>query len=278
MLDDHALWRDNFVGALQLLALAAARLPFGIPDPILCGASAVTLYTGDLWPVDELRVIAADTRPLTAELFAVGFRWTQRPLYLGEGLWHHQLQIGADVIEDHVSLASAEFLNVLSVTGDWPLAARLGGELASIKVIGIEDLIVEQATEWLACRMPTSEVATKSGVLVTLAQSGVGGRFRGAYLQRRLAWETNGEVAFDASPFRDDLAEGSAPRMTTLTRMQTLISAWHLRQGFAFDAASSRTARGSRRNRTLENRYQYDEARRAGTSSFESANVVPFDV
>jgi hypothetical protein len=278
MLDDHALWRDNFVGALQLLALAAARLPFGIPDPILCGASAVTLYTGDLWPVDELRVIAADTRPLTAELFAVGFRWTQRPLYLGEGLWHPQLRIGADVIEDHVSLASAEFLNVLSVTGDWPLAARLGGELASIKVIGIEDLIVEQATEWLARRMPTSEVATKSGVLVNLAQSGVGGRFRGAYLQRRLAWETNGEVAFDASPFRDDLAEGSAPRMTTLTRMQTLINAWHLRHGFAFDAASSRTARGSRRNRTLENRYQYDEARRAGTSSFESANVVPFDV
>ena len=151
MLDDHAVWRDDFVGALQLLGQAAARLPFGVPDPILCGASAVALYTGDLWPVGELQLIAADARPLTAELFAVGFRWTQRPLYLGEGLWHPQLQIGADVIEDHVSLASAEFLNVLSVTGDWPLAARLGGELASIKVIGIEDLIVEQPrTGWRA--------------------------------------------------------------------------------------------------------------------------------
>jgi hypothetical protein len=179
MLDDHALWRDNHVGALQLLGLAAARLPFGVPDPILCGASAVALYTGDLWPVDELQVIAADTRPLTAELFAVGFHWTQCPLYRGKGLWHPQLQIGADVIEDHVSLASAEFLSVLSVTVDWPLAARVGGELASIKVIGIEDLIVDQATDWLARRMPTCEVATKSGVLVTLAQSGVGGRFRG---------------------------------------------------------------------------------------------------
>ena len=278
MLDDHALWRDNFVGALQLLGLAAARLPFGVPDPILCGASAVALYTGDLWPVGELQVIAADARPLTAELFAVGFRWTQRPLCLGRGLWHPQLQIGADVIEDHVSLASAEFLNVLSVTVDWPLAARVGGELASIKVIGIEDLIVEQATEWLARRMPTSEVATKSGVLVTLAQSGVGGRFRGAYLQRRLAWETNGEVAFDASRSRDDLADDNAPRTTTLARMQTLINAWHLRHGFAFDAPSLRPARGSRRNRTLERRHRNDEARRAGTSSFVSANVVPFDV
>ena len=261
----------------RLLGLAAARLPVGVPDPMLCGASAVALYTGDLWPVDELQVIAADTRPLTAELFAVGFRWTQRPLYHGKGLWHPQLQIGADVIEDHVSLASAEFLNVLSVTVDWPLTERAGGDLPAIKVIGIEDLIVEQATDWLAHRVSTSEVATKSGVLVALAQSGVGGRFRGEYLQRRLAWETNGEVAFDASPSRDDLADDTAPRMTTLTRMRTLINAWHLRHGFAFHASNSRLARGSAGDRTLENRYQNDEARRAGTSSFVSANVVPFD-
>jgi hypothetical protein len=278
MLDDHALWRDNFVGALQLLGQAAARLPLGVPDPILCGASAVALYTGDLWPVDELQVIAADTRPLTAELFAVGFRWTPRPLYLGKGLWHPQLQIGADVIEDHVSLASAEFLNVLSVTVDWPLAARVGGELASIKVIGIEDLIVEQAADWLARRMPTGEVTTKSWVLVALGQKGVGGRFRGAYLQRRLAWETNGEVAFDTSRSKDDLADDTEPRMTTLTRMWTVINAWHLRQGFAFDAPSSAPTRGSRGHRTLEGRYRNDEARRAGTSSFVSPNVVPFDV
>jgi hypothetical protein len=250
MLDDHALWRDNFVGALQLLGQAAARLPFGVPDPILCGTSAVALYTGDLWPVDELQVIAADTRPLTAELFAAGFHWTQRPLYRGKGLWHPQLQIGADVIEDHVSLASAEALNVLSVTVDWPLAARGGGELESIKVIGIENLIAEQAADWLARRMPTGEVATKSRVLMTLAQSGVGGRFRGAYLQRRLAWETNGEVTFDASPSSDDLADYTAPRLTTLTRMQTLINAWHLRHGFAFRASNSRLARGSRGDRS----------------------------
>ena len=155
MLDDHALWRDNFGGALRLLGLAAARLPFGVPDPILCGASAVALYTGDLWPVSEIQVVAADARPLTAELFAAGFRWIQRPLHVGRGLWHPQLQIGADVIEDHALSASAKFLNVLSVTVDWPLAERAGDKLASIKVIGIEDLIMEQATDWLARRMPT---------------------------------------------------------------------------------------------------------------------------
>ena len=93
-----------------------------------------------------------------------------------------------------------------------------------------------------------------------------------------MAWETNGEVAFDAPPSRDDLADDEAPRMTTLTRMQTLINAWHFRHGFAFRASNSRLPRGSRGDRTLENRYQNDEARRAGTSSLVSANVVPFDV
>jgi hypothetical protein len=278
MRDDNALWRHSFVGALRLLGQAVTRLPFGVPDPILCGASAVALYTGDLWSVGELQVIAADTRPLTAELFAAGFRLTQRPLYLGRGLWHPQLQIGADVIEDHASLASAESLNVLTVTDDWPLAERGRGELASIKVIDIEDLIAEQAADWLARRMPTGEVTTKSWVLVALAQRGVGGRFRGEYLQRRLAWETNGEVAFDASPAKDDLADDTAPRMTTLTRMQTLINALHLPHGFAFHASNSGLARGSRGARTIKNRFQNDEARRAGTSSLVSVHVVPFDV
>src|ERR1700719_273267 len=110
MLDDHALWRDNLVDALQLLGQAAARLPFGVPDPILCGASAVALYTGDLWPVGELQVVAADTRPLTAELLAGRLRRAPRPSNLGRGLWHPQLQIGADVIEDHAVSASAKFL------------------------------------------------------------------------------------------------------------------------------------------------------------------------
>ena len=101
-----------------------ARLPFGVPDPILWRIGSRALHRHDLWPVGELQVIAADTRPLTAELFAAGFRWDlQRPLYLGRGLWHPQLQIRADVIEDHaLASASAEALNVLSVTVDWPLA------------------------------------------------------------------------------------------------------------------------------------------------------------
>jgi hypothetical protein len=46
-----------------------------------------------------------------------------------------------------------------------------------------------------------------------------------------------------------------------------LINAWNLRHGIAFDAPSSALARGSRGSRTIENRYQNDEAgpRRRGS-------------
>jgi hypothetical protein len=71
---DHAPWRANFVGTLQLLGQAALRQPFGISDPVLCGAAAVELYTGGLCTAGTLEVFAADTRSLTAELFAAGFR------------------------------------------------------------------------------------------------------------------------------------------------------------------------------------------------------------
>ena len=81
---DKTLWRARFTDALQLIGEAAARLPVGASDPILCGESAVELYTGGLWATDDLELYIAQPRLLTAELFAVGFRWTHSPRYLDE--------------------------------------------------------------------------------------------------------------------------------------------------------------------------------------------------
>ena len=50
--NDRSCWRTSFLGGLQLLAQAAARLPVGVQDPILGGSSAVELYTGGLWAKD----------------------------------------------------------------------------------------------------------------------------------------------------------------------------------------------------------------------------------
>ena len=81
---DQALWRASFIDALRLVGEAAARLPVGASDPILCGEFAVELYTGGLWATDDLELYVVQPRLLTAELFAVGFRWSHSPRYVDE--------------------------------------------------------------------------------------------------------------------------------------------------------------------------------------------------
>ena len=63
-----------------------------------CTDGGVELYFGGLWSAAVLEVLAEDAARLTAELFAVGFRWTHRPRHLGRGLWHPELHIGIDIV------------------------------------------------------------------------------------------------------------------------------------------------------------------------------------
>ena len=140
---DSAPWQRNFVATLQLLARAATRQPFGHPDPVLCGAAAVRLYTGDLWSAGCIEVFATEPRTLITELFAAGFRWTGRPKVADRGLWHPELQIGIDVI-DPVQRGLAQESNTLTVALDLGTTGPADQELVSLKVVGIEDLIVEE--------------------------------------------------------------------------------------------------------------------------------------
>jgi hypothetical protein len=81
------------------LPRAGQRLPFGVPDPVLCGGSAVELCTGTPWPAADLEVAVSDPRRLISELFAVGFRWFDRPRHAERGLWHSEFETGIDIIE-----------------------------------------------------------------------------------------------------------------------------------------------------------------------------------
>ena len=243
---DSAPWRRNFVATLQLLAQAAARQPLGPPDPVLCGAAAVRLYTGDLWSAGCIEVFAADARTLIIELFGAGFRWTGRPRLAATGLWHPELQIGIDVI-DHVQRGLAQQSNTLTVALDLGATGPADRELVSLKVAGIEDLIVEEIAGMWRQGAPSEEAAARARVLAELGRNGVGGRLRSGYLHRRLAWETRGEVVFeDLWPDRAG-EDDAASRMISLTRMQALINAWRVRRGlFVRSAASTVSPRAAR--------------------------------
>ena len=91
----RALWRVNFIDALQLVGQASARLPFGVPDPVLHGSSAVELYTGGLWSAADLDLCALEPCPLIAELFGMGFRWAERPGVVGEACGIRNCTLGS---------------------------------------------------------------------------------------------------------------------------------------------------------------------------------------
>src|SRR5277367_4967846 len=164
----RALWRVNFIDALQLVGQASARLPFGVPDPVLQGSSAIELYTGGLWSAADLDLHALEPRPLIAELFGLGFRWAERPRRGGRGLWHPVLHIGINIGSGGAPSDFAELSNVLTVINDLEQRAQ-----ASLKVIGIEDLIAAQVSGCLMLRTPFSEAASLTRVLVALAREGV---------------------------------------------------------------------------------------------------------
>jgi hypothetical protein len=103
----------------------------------------------------------------------------------------------------------------------------------SLKVVGVEDLIVRLVGGWLRDGAVSGEAAAKLQALVGLAREGAGGPLRAGYLQRRLASEPDGEVVFE-SPSVEAGGESAAQlRRTSLAQMQAVISVWRARCGLA---------------------------------------------
>jgi hypothetical protein len=268
-----SLWRVNFVNAVRSLGTAVARLPFGVPDPVICGATAVELYSGGLWSSSNLEVLAVEARPLVTELFAVGFRWTERPLRRDTGLWHPKFAIGVDIIEGLADLDWAAQSNVLRVALNESLHDTTGGTREWLNVVGIEDLIVRQITSWMAGRAPGDDTPACIDVLDALGRAGVGGRLRVGYLQRRLAWETHGAIELGSWSSEEGAASDPVQRTTTLSRMGAVIAAWRARCGLSFDTMEGcKLATGGGRLVRRRN----GPPGRAGRSSAEPSNVVPF--
>jgi hypothetical protein len=271
---DGALWRPNFVAALRLLGRAVARLPFGVPDPVVCGAAAVELYTGGLWPATDLELLAVEARPLAAELLAVGFRWAERPLRRDRGLWHPDLAIGVEMIAGLADVNLAALSNVLRVVLDGPPQDAADPTPVWLKVVGIEDLLAEQISSWIARKSPAGDISARIHALDALSRAGVGGRLRAGYLQRRVAWEIRGEVVLGSWLSGEGPEPDPVARTTSLTYMQAAITTWRARCGLSFDPTGAGT---QRRDRGQVIRGRNDRSGRAGGSCGVSANVVPFD-
>jgi hypothetical protein len=266
-------WPRPFLVALELAGTASARLPFGMPDPVLCGASAVALYTGGLWPVSALELTAADPQKLVAELFAIGCRWSRDAP--DGGLQHPNCEIGIYIRPEAEPATPAEQANQLRIALDREPGGRAG--VATLKVIGIEDLVVEQIRSWLLDGGPSGEQVNVLQALVASARAGVGGPLRTNYLQRRLALETQGEVCIDDLPFEAGRGPVGTPRSIGLTEMQVRIHTWWALQGLALDTVRPMgPARSDNSPFGAIGRDGHDGLDQVGRSAFSSATILPF--
>ena len=142
-------------------------------------------------------------------------------------------------------LEQPERTRLLSVAIDLPNdgSARRGHPW--FKVMGIEDLIVRQTRDHLQRRSPPSQVSAQLHALTELALAGVGGRLHAAYLERRLALETRGEVVLQLPPADAGEFLGSGPRATSLSEMAAILAQWHHQCGWPQGTPVAAPAAGS---------------------------------
>jgi hypothetical protein len=259
-------WRKDFVAALRLIGCAATRLPYGMPEPVLGGQTAIELYSGGLWPpTRQVELLTTDASRLRPELIKMGFRPDECFPSDARKLWH-------PTIDRCINIAVRPPIDVNVA------AVEIGGsgryDATTIRVVGIEDLIADQISGWLRQGSRKSEITTLVQVLVELGRSGVAGPFRPAYLQRRLAQQTGGEVVLEPSLAHHSL-DDPAPRMTSLSSIGCLVRSWRARRNLPAEAADlfpgeSQTYRGSA---DILNR---NEMMEIGSLAVRTAKIIPF--
>jgi hypothetical protein len=264
--DAPDFWRKDFVAALRLIGSAAARLPYGAPEPVLGGQAAIELYSGGLWPpTRRVELLTTDTSGLRPELMEMGFRPDECSPSDARNLCH-------PTIDRCISIAvrASVDANVVAVE----IGSPGGHDPTTIRVVGIEELIADQISAWLRKGGDRSEITTLVQVLVELGRAGVAGPFRPAYLQRRLARQTGGDVVLESSLTPHSL-DDPAPRMTSLSSIGCLVRSWRAKRNLPVEAADMFPAqsRTGRRSSVILNRNEMQEV---GCKAVEPAEIIPF--
>jgi hypothetical protein len=264
-IDALDLWCKDFVAALRTIGAAAARLPYGVPEPVLGGLAAIELYSGGLWPTRLVELLTADAPRLQAELTDTGFRADECSPSDMRNLRHPTFDLG-------VSIAVRPPVDANVVAVEIESSAR--HDATTIRVLGIEDLIADQITGLLRQGGRRSEITMLVQVLVELGRAGVAGQFRSAYLQRLLSRQTGGEVVLELS-LAPHALDDPAPRITSLRSIACLVRSWRASRNLPLDAtdifaSAHRTSEGS--SGTWE---RIEKTERAGLA-VRTAQIISF--
>jgi hypothetical protein len=182
---------------------------------------------------------------------------------------------GLDIIEAREASSVAEQSNRLVVVLDLELSGQ--PHVASLKVVGIEDLIAQQVGCWLKDGALSGELAARLQALAGLGREGVGGPLGASYLQRRLTRETNSEVIVEMLRVEEGAAQIRTPRTTGPAHMHTRISAWRDHCGLSSDTPPAIDPGRTGDTPTSLVRDKNDGRKRGGWFGLPSAEILPFD-
>ncbi len=258
-------WRKDFVATLRLIGSAAARLPYGVPEPVLGDQAAVELYSGGLWSARQVELLTTEPRRLWTELMDVGFRrdeWSPSDVH---NLWHRWIDRGVNI-----TTRSPIDANVVAVV----IGTTGRQDTTTVRVVGVEDLIIDQVKNWLEQGRSSGRITTLIQVPVELGRGGVGGPFRPAHLQRRLARETGGKAVLGI-PLAPCVLDDPAPRITSLASIASVAGSWRAGRSLPPDAADlfGGARRLDRKPSGIQNRNEIAEKGRRGV---KTAQIIPF--
>ena len=199
------------------------------------------------------------------------------PRQRSAGLWHLGFGvIGLEIIDLRSVLEAAGQANRLAIAIDLRPRRSADTGATSLTVVGIEDLIADQVGHWLAAGARSGEFAVRLQTLVGLGREGVGGPLREGYLQRRVAWQSDGQVVLELPTSDDGMAPGHTARAMNLTRMRVLINTWCNRNGLTLgDALPSRRQNFAGRQPDQFNPQLNRVPRGAAGSNKTSARILP---
>lgn len=221
------IWAPRFRTAISLLGQASADLPIGSSEPILVGAAAMALYSGGLWRSNDIELIMDTPRPLHETLFAKGFRWVERPRHVARGLWHPTLDVAVEILPS----TDVDYREMLVAELAVPSEPDAGCESTTtrLRIVGIEDLIAGCAADWNR-RASRGPLASQLQTLIELAHAGIGGGLQIAYLKRRLAEVSAGEIDLNL-PDGQLTDRPVIRRMLTEASLEERFQRWSARQG-----------------------------------------------
>lgn len=180
-------FRREFEQALRLIGEAFADLKAqDKPIPVIVGGAAVEFYTGGMITTGDFDFVSADQPAIETALEKVGFRREHRAGHSMRGLYHPDLNIGAEVVSSRLLDGAADITHTTEVT-----TSPGGAFVASSRW---KDMIADRLGQYCSTPRGVLEMLDQAIALWRFAQRK---QIDEAYLDKRIRHETAGDWSLD---------------------------------------------------------------------------------